>query len=205
MASLYANEESGTDGVTLPEIDSKPLIMKDNYPSHNKLVNRGGKKVFPVIRKSSTSTDNSDTLKQMEKGFVLDGVVLSRLSNDDAKRTNPSINIGIPQYIAQKDVHSNAYFTSKALPKRIPSDSMMGSTKDKFFKSTEATKYLEDRILKGTSYTRRIYGGHTTIPTNRAQDGYNGPEGYRRNTFELRYQRSEFDYIGAFITYKCII
>lgn len=45
-------------------------------------------------------------------------------------------------------------------------------------------------------YTRRLYGGHTTVPTEPSKDGYNGPEGYRRNTFDLRRQRSVFDYEG---------
>lgn len=33
-------------------------------------------------------------LKQLERGFVLDGVCLSHHANDDTDRTFPSLNIG---------------------------------------------------------------------------------------------------------------
>lgn len=52
-------------------------------------------------------------------------------------------------------------------------------------------------ILLCLGYTRRIYGGHTSVPTDPSKDGYNGPEGYRKNTFDLRRQRSVFDYEGS--------
>ena len=42
-------------------------------------------------------------------------------------------------------------------------------------------------------YTRKVYGGHTTVPTTPAQDGYHGEEGYRKNTPELRRRRSVFE------------
>ena len=47
-----------------------------------------------------------------------------------------------------------------------------------------------------TGYTRRLYGGHLTVPTAPPKVGYHGDEGYRRNTPELRSQRSVFDYEG---------
>lgn len=91
---------------------------------------------------------------------------------------------------------------------------MVGGVEDKLVKTTEAWHYLEDRKRIGSGkyneqisfthksttflgYTRRLYGGHTTVPTDPAMDGYNGPEGYRRNTFDLRRKPSVFDYEGT--------
>lgn len=48
-----------------------------------------------------------------------------------------------------------------------------------------------------TGYTRHVYGGHLTVPTDPSKDGYNGPDGYRRNTFDLRQKPSVFDYEGT--------
>ena len=45
-------------------------------------------------------------------------------------------------------------------------------------------------------YTRKLFGGHLSVPTDPSMDGYHGPEGYRRNTPDLRKQRSVFDYTG---------
>ena len=88
---------------------------------------------------------------------------------------------------------------------------MIGKVEDKFFQSSEASYYLKDRLDKGTcesmhyykcimtyitGYTRRVYGGHLTVPTDPSKDGYNGPDGYRRNTFDLRQKPSVFDYEG---------
>ena len=58
-------------------------------------------------------------LKQLEKGFVLDGVPMSHLVNDEMGRTNPSINMGIPQYNALDDKSCAGYFQRKGLPKVI--------------------------------------------------------------------------------------
>ena len=41
--------------------------------------------------------------------------------------------------------------------------------------------------------TRQVWGGHTSIPTDTAVVGWNGEDGYRRNTFELRARPSVFD------------
>ena len=77
-----------------------------------------GKPFFPRVRKFSY--ESQEKLKELEKGFVLDGVVLSRQTNEETARTNPSINIGIPQYRATEDKHCSGYFTkTKALPKNI--------------------------------------------------------------------------------------
>lgn len=94
---------------------------------------------------------------------------------------------------------------------------MVGGVEDKLVKTTEAWHYLEDRKRIGSGkyneqisfthksttflgYTRRLYGGHTTVPTDPAMDGYNGPEGYRQNTFDLRRKPSVFDYEGTQMT-----
>lgn len=50
-----------------------------------------------------------------------------------------------------------------------------------------------------TGYTRRLYGGHISVPTVPPVVGYHGPEGYRRNTFDLRQKRSVFDYEGLYM------
>lgn len=157
----------------------------------------GSKPFFPRVRKFSH--ESQEKLKELEKGFILDGVVLSRLTNEETARTHPSINIGIPQYRATEDKHCSGYFSNaKALPKNITPEPMIGKVEDKFFKSTEASYYLKDRLEKGTCYTRRVYGGHLSVPTDPSKDGYNGPEGYRRNTFDLRRQPSVFDYEDPF-------
>ena len=58
-------------------------------------------------------------LKQLEKGFVLDGVPMSHLVNDETGRTNPSINMGIPQYNALDDKSCAGYFQRKGLPRVV--------------------------------------------------------------------------------------
>ena len=70
---------------------------------------------FPRTRRFSYETP--ERLKEMERNFVLDGAVLSRLTNDETGRTNPSLNFGIPQYRAKEDKHCQFYFTHKGLPK----------------------------------------------------------------------------------------
>ena len=45
-------------------------------------------------------------------------------------------------------------------------------------------------------YTRKLYGGHLSVPTTAPKVGYHGEEGYRRNTPDLRDKRSVFDYEG---------
>lgn len=45
-------------------------------------------------------------------------------------------------------------------------------------------------------YTQKMYGGHTSVPTDPSKDGYHGKDGFRRNTPDLRRRRSVFDYEG---------
>lgn len=100
-------------------------------------------------------------------------------------------------------------YTSVITPARTPArmhtytqsekgatSSMQGKVLDRFFSVSEGQQYLKEREPLGAGYTRRLYGGHLTVPTLPAKDGYNGPEGYRRNTPDLRYKRSPFDYEG---------
>ena len=70
---------------------------------------------FPRTRRFSYETP--ERLKELECNFVLDGAVLSRLTNDETGRTNPSLNFGIPQYRVKEDKHCKSYFTHKGLPK----------------------------------------------------------------------------------------
>lgn len=57
--------------------------------------------------------------REREKGFILDGTVVSRLANDETDRNAPSLNFGIPQYNALTDPHCKSYFKSKAVPKKF--------------------------------------------------------------------------------------
>lgn len=57
--------------------------------------------------------------REREKGFILDGTVVSKLANDDVDRNAPSLNFGIPQYNALTDPHCKGYFKSKSLPKKV--------------------------------------------------------------------------------------
>lgn len=88
----------------------------------------------------------------MERQFILDGVPLSKLANDETRRTQPSLNVGIPQYSAVNDRNCKSYFNSKGLPNGLNNhpmkdntDSMMGSVFDKFMDSSVSMEYLRDR------------------------------------------------------------
>lgn len=58
-----------------------------------------------------------DKVKQ-EKGFVLDAVAVSTLS-DDSGRANPKMATAIPPYNAQKDRHSKGYFEKPVVRKLL--------------------------------------------------------------------------------------
>lgn len=85
---------------------AKPVAVTKRKPTSAK---------FPRTRRFSYETP--ERLKELERNFVLDGAVLSRLTNDETGRTNPSLNFGIPQYRAKEDKHCKSYFTHKGLPK----------------------------------------------------------------------------------------
>lgn len=108
-------EEEGK--LSLPVIKETRLISP--HPATKRRPMSGGSRpFFPRVR--TFSYESQEKLKEKEKGFVLDGVVLSRLTNEETSRTHPSINIGIPQYRATNDKHCKDYFEkSKTLPKNI--------------------------------------------------------------------------------------
>lgn len=58
-----------------------------------------------------------DKLKS-EKGFVLDAVAVSTLS-DDSGRANPKMATAIPPYNGQKDKHSKGYFEKPVVKKLL--------------------------------------------------------------------------------------
>ena len=76
------------------------------------------KPALKTTRKILPSPSDQE-LKEREKGFLLDGTLLSRQANDETDRCNPShLNFGIPQYNALKDPHLKRYLkTNKSLPK----------------------------------------------------------------------------------------
>ncbi len=92
-------------------------------------------------------------LKQLEKKFVLDCVPLGKLANDEVGRTQPSLNIGIPQYSAIKDPSCKSYFKSKGIPKaareasskKPMNDIESESSFERFLHNSSAQKYLDDR------------------------------------------------------------
>ncbi len=88
-------------------------------------------------------------MKNLENNFILDGVPLSKLSNDEIGRTQPSLNIGIPQYDAVSDPHGASYFKSinKSLPKVISckNNNTGESSADKFIQNSAAIYYLRER------------------------------------------------------------
>ena len=55
---------------------------------------------------------------QQEKGFILDAVAVSTLS-DDSGRANPKMATAIPPYNAQKDRHSKGYFEKPVVKKLL--------------------------------------------------------------------------------------
>ena len=96
-------------------------------------------------------------LKELEQGFVLDGVTLSKQANDEIDRTQPSLNLGVPQYNAVNDPHCKTYFKSKGLPQLVTANvkntdenndlqtSMLGKVFDRFVRNSSARQYLQER------------------------------------------------------------
>ena len=144
--------------------------------------------------------------------FILDGVALSKQANDETGRTQPSLNIGIPQYSAINDPGCRRYFRNT--PKKTVAKKSKKDSHTVFMQNSEAQKYLDDRKKMGAGktsalmlindiqgfffpgYTRCLYGGHLSIPTAPPIQGYHGGEGYRRNTPDLRIKPSVFYYEG---------
>ena len=98
-------------------------------------------------------------LKQLEKNFILDGVPLSKLANDEVGRTQPSLNIGIPQYSAFRDPSCKNYFTSKAVSKVVKKTAIKKeeeSSLGRFLNSSSAKKYLDNRMKIGAGMSYYI-------------------------------------------------
>ena len=119
MAVSFAEQN---EEFTLPEIESKPLTSaKANHKATAKNKSKSGSAKVFVPRGRKFSYEEKEKLKELERGFILDGVALSRMTNEETGRTNPSINIGVPQYKAKEDHYCTSYFKMKALPKNIVS------------------------------------------------------------------------------------
>lgn len=115
---------------TLPKIPEKPSLTRRP--------NSGNRREFPRVRKFSNETP--ERLKELEYGFILDGVALSRQTNEETDRSNPSVDIGIPQYNPLKDKHAKSYFKQKGLP-------------DSFKKSGSASEEVTIALSFKTYYT----------------------------------------------------
>lgn len=100
-------------------------------------------------------------LKELEKGFILDGIPLSKLGNDEIRRTQPSLNIGIPKYSAIRDPNCTNYFKYKSLP-NLAKESFIKNDKgcntiDKFIANSAAKQYLQDRKKMGSGKICNYY------------------------------------------------
>lgn len=116
VCSTVAKTAQKHSMATLPKIPEKTALTR--RPTS------GNKREFPRARKFSHETP--EKLKQLEYGFILDGVALNRQTNEETDRSNPSVNIGIPQYNPLKDKHCKSYFKQKGLPDSLstkPADS----------------------------------------------------------------------------------
>ena len=91
-----------------------------------------------------TAIHSTIRLKQLEKGFVLDGVPLSKLANDEIGRTHPSLNIGIPQYSALYDPGCKQLFATRNKPKTANEPKEHNSSVI-FMQNSSSQKYMNDR------------------------------------------------------------
>ena len=131
--SKTVEEEEAAEQSKTVEVKEAPksskCAEKAKSPESSKLAPDQAKKKQPktkpigsstkskLPRSQSFSHESAERLKQLEKGFVLDGTVVSRLYNDEIGRTQPSLNFGIPQYNAMHDKHCANYFRSRQVPK----------------------------------------------------------------------------------------
>lgn len=100
---------------------------------------------FPVVSPVFYSR-----LKQLEKGFILDGVVLSKLANDETGRSHPSLNMGVPQYSALNDPGCKLYFASGLKTEtEAPMQKGEKDTHTIFVEKSGAQKYIDNRKTIG--------------------------------------------------------
>ena len=136
----------------------------------------------------------------MKKSFVLDGIPLSNMSNNEVYRTYPQHDISLPSYNPVKDKHCRVYFQFSSLPRAVSAHisrghtlpTQAGSHKDKLLERCSSAQYLSDRNRNGAGYSWDEYRGHNS-EVYKPVVGWNGDGGYRSNTFKLRYQPSTFD------------
>ena len=132
--------------------------------------------------------------------FVLDGVPLSNLSNNDVFRSSPQHDISLPSYNPVKDEHCRVYFKFASIPRVVSArlsrnrslPTQAGCYKDKFLERCSSAQYISQRNRNGTGYAWEEDRGHNT-EVHLPVIGWNGEGGYRKNTFKLRYQPSSFD------------
>ena len=153
----------------------------------------------------------------MEKSFVLDGVPLCHLSNNEVSRSSPQHDISLPSYNPVKDEHCRVYFKFASIPRAVsaritrnrPLPTQAGSHKDHFLERCSSAQYLSDRNRNGAGYSWANYRGHNT-EVFKPVIGWNGEGGYRSNTFELRYQPSTFNLpvekrFGMYLDYQGLL
>lgn len=68
--------------------------------------------------KNGPSQKTPEELRRLEKGFVLDNIAVSTLS-DDSGRAKPKMSTAIPPYNAQIDPHTKNYFEKKLVQRLL--------------------------------------------------------------------------------------
>lgn len=141
----------------------------------------------------------SEEKTKQEKGFVLDAIAVSTLS-DDSGRANPKMATAIPPYNGQKDKHAKGYFEKPVVQKllnkteqKAPGDSISGKQMDKFYSTGMMGTYIKLRNSAGAGHSKSQVGGHGLFMENIPPlNGYHGSFGFRRNTPSLRNNPSVF-------------
>ena len=82
-----------------------------------------------------------EELKKLEKGFVLDCVSVSTLS-DDSGRANPKMATAIPPYNGQKNIHSREYFEKKVVQRLLKKTDQVSLEKKCFLSSSVAFMFF---------------------------------------------------------------
>lgn len=138
-------------------------------------------------------------LMEKEKGFVLDCQATSSISTDFSK-ANPKLGPVVPPYNGQKDGHTETYFKFISVPQSLKfhgqdnmGTSIEGPVMDRFNESGAGYQYLSLRNQHGAGHSRQDVDGHSQFMQGiKPVTGWNGPEGYRRNTPHLRAEPSPF-------------
>lgn len=68
--------------------------------------------------RNGPSQKTPEELRKLEKGFVLDNIAVSTMS-DDSGRANPKMSTAIPPYNAQMDRHTKNYFEKKLVQRLL--------------------------------------------------------------------------------------